>query len=477
MNPPPTASSRESAEAALTRRVGELGIVREIAESLHAAPDLPVLLRTILVGATAGQGLRFNRAFLALVDPAKGELRGADGIGPSDADEAARIWAELDSRPRGLRELLADYAALLEGAGGESVRAIVERLRVPLEDGEAFLVRALRGGGTLHVREGELEALLGVRELVAVPLVAEGRPVGLLLADNAITGRAIDADDVFVLELLALHATLAIERARGMERLAAKVMELEATTRELRESQQRLVRAERLSAVGEVAARVVHEVRNPLVAIGGLARSILRRRPEGEEADTLRTIVQEVLRLERGISEVLEFTRPRATVRGSAPLSPLASDAVELLRYEAEKSAVTLVLEVEPGLPEAACGRDDLFRALVNLLRNAIQAMPRGGVATVRAWREGGGVALAVADDGPGMSATVRARVLEPFFTTKPTGAGLGLTLAAQTVREHHGDIEIRSREGAGTTVTLRLPAASTGARGKEADDAEDPGR
>lgn len=478
MIPPPTAFPHETADAALARRVGELRVLREIAESLHTAPDLAGILRTILVGATAGQGLRFNRAFLVLVDAASGELRGADGIGPIDQDEATRIWRELDARPRSLRELLTDYGPLLEGSAGGAVRAIVDRLRAPLADRDAFLVRALKGGRTLHVREGELSEPLGVRECVAVPLIVEGRPVGLLLADNAITGREIEADDIFVLELLAIHAALAIERARTTENLDRKVAELEGATRELREHQERLVRAERLSAVGEVAARVVHEVRNPLVAIGGLARSILKRHPEGVEAETLRTVVHEVLRLERVISEVLDFTRPPVPREGKADLAEIAEDVAALLRYEADKSRVVLSVEVEPALPDAACGRDDLFRAVVNLVRNSIQAMPGGGRVTLRVSRHGASaVAFAVADDGPGMAPEVRARVLEPFFTTKSTGTGLGLTLAAQTVREHHGDIEVVSREGAGTTVTLRLPAAGGGVDGKELDHVQDPGR
>lgn len=478
MNPPPTASPLETADAALARRVGELRILREIAESLHTAPDLAVLLRTILVGATAGQGLRFNRAFLVLVDASRGELRGADGIGPTDPDEATRIWAELDARPRSLRELLTDYGRLLEGSSGVAVRAIVDRLRAPLADGEAFLVRALKGGRTLHVHDGELSEVLGVKEFAAVPLIVEGRPVGLLLADNAITGRAIERDDIFVLELLAIHAALAIERARTTENLDRKVAELEEATRELREQQERLVRAERLSAVGEVAARVVHEVRNPLVAIGGLARSILRRRPEAVEAETLRTVVQEVLRLERVISEVLEFTRPPVPREGRAALADVAADVAALLRYEADRSKVSMTVEVEPALPDAACDRDDLFRAVVNLVRNAIQAMPGGGRATLRAGRLGGNaVTFAVTDDGPGMPPEVRAKVLEPFFTTKSTGTGLGLTIAAQIVRAHHGDIEVASREGAGTTVTLRLPTAAGGSEGKEEDHVQDPGR
>jgi signal transduction histidine kinase len=135
-------------------------------------------------------------------------------------------------------------------------------------------------------------------------------------------------------------------------------------------------------------------------------------------------------------------------------------EAVELLRFEIEQAGVVSHLVEAEQLPDAAADRDQLFQALVNLMRNAIHAMTRGGDLTLRLTGVPHGVEVAVSDTGLGMAPEVLAHVLEPFYTTKTDGSGLGLTIAAQIVRDHGGEIKIESREGVSTTVTMRLPAA-----------------
>jgi signal transduction histidine kinase len=471
-------------ERKLARRVSQLSVVREIGECLQSAMSLGEILRTILVGATAGQGLRFNRAFLLLVDDRRGELRGRDAVGPSDPQEAMRIWSELDSREAGLKDLLRDMTALFdEGAGGR-IGGICRALRIPLDASDHLLVRAVHAASPLRVEQGrvlpgdetvdpELTTLLGTDSFAAVPLKAETGPVGLLLADNLITGRRIEDEEVSVLELLGMQAALAIERAHLTEALEDKVQSLEAATREIRENQERLVRAERLSAIGEMAARVAHEIRNPLVAIGGFARSLLRSvGREDPKREALEIIVDEVRRLEAIVREVLDYSRPSSPRLGPVAVEKLVSEALELLRWEMDGVGVHASVEAPGSLPPARADRDQLFQALVNVLRNAVHAMPRGGRIVARLKALPGGVEIAVEDNGVGMSPEVKARIFEPFYTTKPAGSGLGLTIAAQIVRDHQGETRVESREGEGTTVFMRIPAHEG-----EEGHGEDPGR
>jgi len=295
--------------------------------------------------------------------------------------------------------------------------------------------------------------------------------VGLLIADNAITKRAITPEDVDMLELLGLQAGHAIERTRLTDEIAREVAFLEAATLEIRKNQERLVQAERLSAIGEMAARVAHEIRNPLVAIGGFARSLLQRTPHPDETtrESLEVIVDEVRRLESIVGEVLDFSRQVPPRIGSLDLARLAREAGDLLRFELEQAGVRWEVDADERLPAAAADRDQIFQALVNVLRNAIHAMPKGGALSVRVRAIAHGLEVAVNDTGEGMPPEVLAHVFEPFYTTKPTGSGLGLTIAAQIVRDHHGELKLDSREGEGTTVTFRLPAV-------EGADAQDPG-
>jgi PAS domain S-box-containing protein len=459
-------------ERRLARRVAQLSVIREIGDCLQSAMSLDRILRTILVGATASQGLRFNRAFLLLVDERRGEIRGRDAIGPADTEEAQHIWSRLATHQRTLREMVDQFEPVVEGAEPR-VLAIARQISAKLDDEGRFVVRTVQQPGTTRVENGRvvgtdetvpdrLVEILGVDSFVAVPLKTEGRPVGLLLADNAITRRPISDEDVDILELLGLQAATALERARLTEELARQVASLEAATRELRLNQERLVRSERLTAIGEMAARVAHEIRNPLVAIGGFARSLLQKASAQDPTtrDALEIIVDEVRRLETIVREVLDFSRPTPPKIGSVSGRKLAEEAFELLRWELEQAGIAAHIEEAPMTPPAAADRDQLFQAIVNLLRNAMHAMQHGGTVTVRVRPYQHGVEIAIVDTGVGMSPEVLAHAFEPFYTTKNDGSGLGLTIASQIVRDHHGEIRIESKEGEGTKVSLRLPAS-----------------
>ena len=465
-------TASKALERRLARRVAQLSIVREIGDCLQSAMSPERILRTILVGTTASMGLRFNRAFLLLVDANHGVLRGRDAIGPADAGDAQRIWSRLDVTGKTLRELVDDYEP---EAGGSvpHVQEIARKLSARLDDDTAFVVLALKAQGTTRVVDGRVAGsdaaapkrileVLGVDTFVAVPLTTDGEPVGLLLADNAITRRAITDEDVEILELLGLQAAQALLRARLTDELARQVASLEKATRELKENQLSMLRSERLSAIGEMAAKVAHEIRNPLVAIGGFARSLLSSPAVRDVAtrESLGIIVTEVRRLESIVREVLSYSRPAPPRIGSVSLAALAKEALDLLGWELHHAGVASRIEEALQTPPAAADGDQVFQAVVNLLRNAVQAMPQGGEVIVRLRGVPHGVEMAIADTGVGMTPEVLAHALEPFYTTTPSGSGLGLTIASQIARDHQGEIRIETREKEGTTVTLRLPAA-----------------
>jgi len=476
-------SASKLLESSLKRRIADMSVIREIDEELHSARDVTGILRAILVGATASQGLRFNRAFLFLVDEKRPELRGRLAIGPANAEEASRIWSILSRSERKLKDLLRSEEVPIE-RDDTRVNEIVRAIRVPLDDPNSFLVRALRAGKTTLVAAGKevgsdvaveerLLTQLGVDAFVAVPLVAEGSPVGLLLADNVFTGRPVDDEDVEVLEVLGMKAALAIERAHLTRDLEIQVASLEAANRQIRQSQERLLRAERLSAVGEMAARVAHEIRNPLVAIGGFARLLLRDAPpEGDMRENLQVIASEVRRLEQILRDVLDYSNPMPLRVAACDLAKIVHEAFELLRWEMDDAHIRASLDAEAGIPEVQVDRNQVFQALINVLNNAIHAMPHGGDLTVRVRRRPGWAEVQVADSGVGIDPDVLPKVFEPFFTTRSTGSGLGLTIARHIVQEHRGEIAVESVAGSGTTFTFRLPVPQEGA-----GHVENPGR
>ena len=208
---------------------------------------------------------------------------------------------------------------------------------------------------------------------------------------------------------------------------------------------------------------VAHEIRNPLGSIELYAGLIASDLPTGDERKQhIEKVIGEVRRLNGVISEFLEFARPAPAQPQPTTLAPLVADAAFLLAPEMQVAGIRYEEHIAPDL---ACDIDaaQMERALVNLMKNAVQAMRDGGHLTVRATDDSGEVVVEVADDGPGMSEEVQERLFEPFFTTKEQGSGLGMALVAWAVEANRGRIEIDSRQGQGTICRLRLPQAKDG--------------
>ena len=407
----------------LERRVHQLSIVKEIGEALHRTMDLDEVLHLILVGATAGPGLRFNRAFLLFADEDGTRLSGRLALCPSNSQDAGRIWGALSQRPVTLRQMLSQYETSLAETD-QDINRLVQGLVVPLEEREDSVVaRSLRTGvafaapGELAGPDRELADRLGAGTFAVAPLQTRGRVIGALIADNAITGRQIQADDVEMLQLLATTASIAIDNSRLYAELATRLAMLESARAETRRQQEELLRTERLTAIGEMAATVAHEVRNPLVAIGGFARAILRRTQPSDSRYEHLIMIEEVARLEGIVTKVLDYARPVSPNVRSAQINRVLEGAAVLLDEELAANSVKVSLELDPGLPLVPADTDRIFELAINLLRNAMQAMPGGGTATIGSRRAGTAVEMRFADTGGGIPAEIRDRI---FPSSRP---------------------------------------------------------
>jgi signal transduction histidine kinase len=236
-------------------------------------------------------------------------------------------------------------------------------------------------------------------------------------------------------------------------------------TENLERTQAQLVQSEKLASIGEMSAAVAHGLRNPLASLRAAAQ-LVRRHPEApSSAEHLNAIVEEVDRLDRRISHLLSFSRP-------APYHPLKESVPRLVEgllpafsKPLRDRGVDLQLELAPGLPDVRVDPMQLEQALVEIVSNALDAMPQGGRLRIGASMNGDGarpaeVSIEIADTGPGIPEQVLPSVCEPFFTTRQDGTGLGLAIAKRYVEQNGGRLEIVSRPG-GTTVRVRLPAAA----------------
>lgn len=302
-----------------------------------------------------------------------------------------------------------------------------------------------------HVGSEERE-LLGRLEIdVCVPLITQGSLVGLLLLDLEDAARLPGAEEQEILELLAQQGALALENAHLYEQQRLRL--------------QRLHRAERLAAVGQLAAGAAHEIRNPLTAIRSTMQYLSQSLQEEHQQEMVDELLSEVDRINKTLNDLLQLTREES-------FEPVLLDAVEALSH-----AVTLVeaqadsqqVTMETALPEHELkirgDPDRLRQLLLNVLLNALQAMPGGGRLAVHIetrdrpedpshpW-----VQIAIADTGDGIEPEVIERVFDPFYTTKSDGTGLGLAISYRIVERHQGELQIDSEPGRGTTVFIRLP-------------------
>ena len=223
-----------------------------------------------------------------------------------------------------------------------------------------------------------------------------------------------------------------------------------------RRAESAMRRAERLKTLGEMAAGVAHEVKNPLTAIRSSAE-LLKSRVSGRDAELAGIVVSEVDRLNRVVNDLLLYARPAPLRRERTALSLVLDSCTELLAPVAAQKRVALEKSYPDTEPQVNADPDQMRQVFLNLMLNAIEASPEGGAVrvSVAAGRE---VTVAVSDSGPGMPRDQLARAGEPFFTTKSGGTGLGLAIARRIVAEHQGRLAIESSPGKGTTVSVILP-------------------
>jgi two-component system sensor histidine kinase PilS (NtrC family) len=217
---------------------------------------------------------------------------------------------------------------------------------------------------------------------------------------------------------------------------------------------------EKLAAVGEMAAQLAHEIRNPLGSISGSAQ-VLMSEPNmsPEQGQLLAIITRESRRLSDALNQFLFQVRPAAPRPNPVDLGPVVGEAVTLLRNAPEVSAAHRVeFEADAGPHVCMADRDQMLQVFWNLARNGLEAMPDGGVLRVRLWLRERELVLAVEDEGRGMASEDQLRIFEPFHSGSGRGTGLGLAIVYRIVQEHQGDIRVRSIRGRGTSVEVHLP-------------------
>jgi signal transduction histidine kinase len=252
------------------------------------------------------------------------------------------------------------------------------------------------------------------------------------------------------------RAALAVQNARLYEQVQSQLQELRA----LHSS---LIRADRLAAIGELAAKVAHELNNPLTSIMLYNSLLVEERASPAELQRIsQRIVEEVERARRVIRNVLDYSRATAPTIEQVRMQPLLRRAVQLVEHGARVAGVEVVTRVPDGMAEITGDATHLTQVFINLMLNAIHAMPQGGQLTLEAGVDGGEMFVVIEDTGQGIDPEHLDRIFDPFFTTKRAeeGTGLGLAVCRTIVTQHGGRITVTTQPGQGSQFTVWLPVS-----------------
>jgi signal transduction histidine kinase len=404
-------------------------------------------------------------------------------IGLHNMQEMAQITADLLAQYFGY-ELAAvvfeesEQRQIIQGLGGKHAGALRQLAGVRdlslhtgitgyvFSTGESLLVNDTR-------QDARYEPLPGwdAASEICVPLRDTERVFGIIDIESS-QPNSFTSNDLLAIESLAGILSAVISSSDQYRHLQETVRQLRQTQIELkarmdaqRAAENRLVQAAKLAAVGEMAAGIAHELNNPLTTVTGFTELVLDELPAGAQHRTeLEMVQREARRAIDVVRRLLDFSRQGERSRSRADLNEIVEDVVALTHHLIQTSGVQLILEQGGDLPWVSVDRNQLKQVLLNLIHNALQAMPTGGslyLSTQAAARdERSWVTIAVRDTGIGISAKDMDRVFEPFFTTKGDrgGTGLGLSVTYGIVTDHGGIIDVDSQPGVGSTFTVWLP-------------------
>ena len=341
----------------------------------------------------------------------------------------------------------------------------IKKIRLGLGEGIAGWV--VRTGEPLVVQDAQKEKrfsdrydrLTGfkTRSLICVPLILRDKTIGVIQVLNKKNLEPFTEADLEILVSLSQQIAVAIENAKLYHRMEEK---FELTAQELKATQEKLIRTERLAAMGNLVNGIAHEIRNPIMTIGGFALRIKGATSEDTRLQKYTDIIlSETVRLENLVKKVTEFLEVLSAAIKPDNIEPVIKKVLAKFKPLAEKQGVEMLISVEDDLPPIELDRQQIAAALSNIIENAIEAMYDGGKMELHVNRKDDrGITIIVKDNGSGISEDYLDCVYDPFVTSKTSRVGLGLTMVHQIIKNHNGEIEITSKKAEGTTVTLALP-------------------
>jgi two-component system sensor histidine kinase HydH len=296
------------------------------------------------------------------------------------------------------------------------------------------------------------------RSILCVPMMHQGELSGVVEVLNKKDGRVFDQYDQEMLTVIANQVAIAIDNSKLYSRLNQKFT---LTAEELKITQRKLIQSEKLAALGKLSQGVAHEVRNPVMVIGGFARRLKTRFAENDPVrKTLDIILAQTERLERMVSEFETFSKLRQPELRQLDIPPVVDAALGVCSKSMESLGIRVVRRFASELPVVKADAELLELALSKVVLNAVEAMPEGGILDFTLASQPDYLVISIKDSGIGIQPEMLASVFDPFSTSKTTGSGLGLTTVHRIISDHNGEVEISSVVSKGTEVRILLPVS-----------------
>ena len=424
-------SFSKSEEEVLTTVANQAAICIENSGLLETL-DIDEILRLVLEGVTRNIG--FDRARLYLINEKRNVLECKMAVG-IDEERIKGITLRLDPE--------------------DSVvaRSIFER--------HPFVIPDANQDPRVNPI---IKEKFNLRSLVVIPILAKEKALGAIAADFVEPNKKITPETLESLMVFAQQAGLAIQNAFMYQELKTFSQQMEEkiqkTAADLRKTEAQLIRSEKLAALGQLAAGIAHEIRNPLTSINILIHSLAENLPSGDSSkEDLKVIEEEIHRINEIVDQFLRFAKPAPPLLEKGDLLSIFEETLQLLRPQIEKQRITVRRDFR-NLSPILMDREQMKQVVLNFLLNAVQAMPTGGPLTLRGHisEDDHWIKVSIQDSGVGIPGEEINKLFDPFFSTKEGGIGLGLSIAHRIIDHHHGKIEVESTPGKGTFFTIWLP-------------------
>jgi len=452
----------------LNSKTKEISFLHELSLVLQTSLDLDEVLSVALTAITSGKGFGMNRAFLLMTDKERKNLKGYLGIGPRNYEEAWMIWQEIDLNRASLTALARDFLETKLNTEKAKFHDILEKISVPLDDHDHIFNRALRERKPIlvtdafHSREvdSSLAHILGVDSFLVMPLISRNRRIGIIIADNCITHKPITAQDMQSLETFAFPVAFALERASLYERVQEDVDKLIAANRKLQEQQELIVRMEKMALVGRITSSIAHSIRNPLLVIGGFARSLLRSiEKDDPKREYLESIVNEAKQLEDVLEEVLNYSDSLYPTKDMWDVNQLVANVCAELTGRFELHRITCTSEPAADLPMVYIDYKQLAFCIRSILTSSMESGPGGSTISIRTGLEGDEIIVEIDDTGKDISPEALEALSTPFAVTEELGSGIGLPLCMSILARLGLPLVMESLPEGGTHYKIRLPS------------------